>query len=39
MALTLGCEPLARATGLEVVVVGCLWFVQCLFASRESLGI
>ena len=22
------CEPLALATGLEVVVVGCLWFVQ-----------
>ena len=26
-------------TGLEVVVVGCLWFVQCLFAGRESFGI
>ena len=32
-------EPLALAalaTGLEVVVIGCLWFVQCLFAGRES---
>ena len=29
----------ALATGLEVVVVGCLWIVQCLFASRESFGI
>ncbi len=36
------CEPLALAalaTGLEVVVVGCLWFVQYLFAGRESCGI
>ena len=38
--LVLGfCEPLALATGLEVVVVVCLWFIQCLFAGRESYGI
>ena len=36
------CEPLALAalaTGLEVVIVGCLWFVQYLFAGHESFGI
>ncbi len=26
----------ALATGLEVMVVGCWCFVQCLFAGRES---
>ena len=29
----------ALATGLEVVVDGCLSFVQCIFAGRESFGI
>ncbi len=33
------CKPLASATGLEVVVVGGLWFVQGLVAGRELFGI
>ena len=33
------CEPLALATGFEVIVGGCSRFVQCLFAGRESFGL
>jgi hypothetical protein len=29
----------ALATGLEVVVVCCVCFVQCFFAGRELIGI
>ena len=30
---------MALPTGLEVEVVGCLWFVQSLFVGRESFGV
>ncbi len=32
-------DSVRLATGFEVVVVGCFWFLQCLFAIRETFGI